>query len=165
MSTGESLLLFLPNHKLGVKLFGAYFQLRNRHPILKFNGTYAVYVTYSAAMPIHYGGNGITLYIHYSVETATSGSIIFETQFERVGDQQQDIDSDGFAPYQTSSATTIPSTSGLVDVMTISHADGSQMDNIVAGDSFRLRMRRRPGLAGDTVNDFVELLAIEMREN
>ena len=79
-----------------------------------------------------------------------------------IGDQQQDIDSDGFAAVQSVDNTTVPATSGNVDVVSIAFTDGAQMDSVAVGESFRLKVTR--DAASDTATGDAELVKVEIRE-
>ncbi len=113
-------------------------------------------------MPQHYGGGGVTVYLHYAMTSAVSGDVDWDAAFERIGDQQQDLDADGFAAVQSVDNTTVPGTSGLVDVVSIAFTDGAQMDSVAVGEAFRLQVTR--DAASDTASGDAELVAVELRE-
>ena len=88
--------------------------------------------------------------------------IDWDVAFERVGDAQQDIDSDGFAAVQSVDNTTVPGTSGHVDIVSIAFTDGAQMDSIAVGEYFRMKVTR--DAVSDTATDDAELIAVEIKE-
>jgi hypothetical protein len=94
--------------------------------------------------------------------SATSGDVDWDAAFERIGDQQQDMDSNGFASAKSVDNMTVPGTSGLVDVVSIAFSDGSEIDDIAAGEGFRLKVTR--DAAGDTAAGDAELLFVELKE-
>lgn len=102
------------------------------------------------------------MYLHYAMTTATSGDIDWDVAFERIGDQQQDIDSDSFAAVNSVDNTTVPGTSGLVDIVSVAFTDGADMDSVAAGEAFRLKITR--DAASDTTTTDAELLRVEIRE-
>jgi hypothetical protein len=166
MSTGDTLYVFHPyNIEPPATNYAALFA-RNQHIVLRFDPTTDEEAVFSTVMPQHYDGGGIDVYIHYSVDTAETGDVVFQSAFERIGDQQQDVDSDGFASFQCSGAVGVPGTTGLVDILSISHTS-SEIDGILAGEKFRLKIRRDADntCATDSVtaND-IEVHAIEIRE-
>jgi hypothetical protein len=118
---------------------------------------------FSGVMPQHYAGGGVTVYLHYAMSSATSGDVDWDVAFERVGDQQQDIDSDSFAAVNSVDNTTVPGTSGLVDVVSVAFTAGADMDSVAAGESFRLKVTR--DAASDTATGDAELIKVELREN
>lgn len=73
-----------------------------------------------------------------------------------------DIDSDSFATAQVVTAVTVPGTSGQVLAMSINISDGANMDNLAAGELFRLRVRR--DVANDTAAGDAELLRVALVE-
>ena len=102
------------------------------------------------------------VFIHYAMSTATSGDMDWDAQFERIGDQQQDIDADGFAAVNSVDNTTVPGTSGFVDIVSVAFTDGADMDNVAVGESFRIKIIR-DGIS-DTAAGDAELVKVEIRE-
>jgi len=130
---------------------------------LDFDATTNESAVFSAVMPQHYAGTtGVTVYIHYSMSTATADTVDWDVAFERIGDQQLDIDGDSFAAVNSVDDTTVPGTSGLVDVVSIAFTDGADMDSVAAGELFRLKITR--DAASDDATGDAELHAIEIRE-
>jgi len=139
------------------------FDTRNSHPVLDADATTNESAVFSAVMPQHYAGTtGVTVYIHYSMSTATADTVDWDAAFERIGDQQLDIDGDSFAAVQSVDNTTVPGTSGLVDVVSIAFTDGAQMDSVAVGELFRLKITR--DAASDDAAGDAELHAVEIRE-
>lgn len=164
MASGDTLAVFLPHGYEPPATNYATLDLRNQHPVLDFDdgGTANESAVWSDVLPRNYGGGGITVYIHYSMTSATSGDIDWDVAFERIGDQQQDIDSDGFASVQSVDNTTVPATSGNVDIVSVAFTDGAQMDSIAVGEGYRIKVTR-DGVS-DTASGDAELLRVEIRE-
>lgn len=162
MASGDTLLTFHPYNNEPPTSNYATLDLRNNHPVLDFAlGEIAIF---SFVVPRSYGGSGITVYKHYSMETAVANDIRLDTTFERIGDQQQDIDSDGFdATGVNGTDTTVPGTSGLVDIINNAHSDGDRIDNLAVGESGRLKITRT-AVAGTDASGELELIAIEIKE-
>lgn len=160
MSSGDSLLEFFPENGQQPTSNFATLDMRNQHPVFDFDDSTVEAIRFKAIMPQHYGGGGITVHLHYSMATATSGNIILSVAVERIGDQGQDVDADGFAAANTLSATAVPGTSGLVDEVTIAFTDGADMDSVAAGDLFRVEVKR----PNSTATGDLELHGIEIRE-
>ena len=108
-------------------------------------------------------GGGLTVYVHYSLSSATANDIKLEVSFERIGDQQQDIDSDGFAAAQNTGDITVPGTSGNVDIITATFTDGAQMDSIAVGEGFRMNIKRVAVVGTDATGD-LEIRFVEIKE-
>jgi hypothetical protein len=162
MASDETLLVLTPLNNEPPASNYATLDTRNQHPVLDFDAGTNESAVFGGVMPRNYGGNGVTVYLHYAMSIATSGDVDWDVVFERVGDQQQDIDSDGFASAKSVNDTTVPGTSGLVDVVSISFSDGAEMDNVAAGESFRVKVTR--DAANDDAAGDAELLFVEIKE-
>lgn len=162
MASGDTLCIFFPQDNEPVASNYATLDLRNVHPVLDFDASTNESAVFTGLMPQHYDGGGVTVYIHYAMSSATSGDIDWDVAFERIGDQQQDIDSDSFAAVNSVDNTTVPGTSGNVDVVSVAFTDGADMDSVAAGETFRLKVTR--DAASDTATGDAELVAVEIRE-
>ena len=143
MASGDTLLIFHPLHNEPPSSNAATFDTRNQHHVLDFDATTNESAVFSAIMPQHYAGTtGVTVYIHYSMSSAEADTVDWDAAFERIGDQQQDVDSDSFAAVNSTDDTTVPGTSGLVDIISIAFTDGADMDSVAKGEKFRLKITR-----------------------
>lgn len=161
MASGDTLLIFGPQNNEPPLSNPATPDTRNQHLVLDFDDSTSESAVFCTVMPRHYAGGGLTVYIHYAATSATSGDVDWDVSFERIGDQQQDLDADGFAAVQSVDNTTVPGTSGLVDIVSVAFTDGAQMDSIAVGESFRMRIAR--DIADTAVGD-IELLKLEIQE-
>lgn len=135
--------------------------LRNGHPVLDFDDTTQEAAIFSSILPRSYKGAGVTVYVHATLTSATSGTLGWDVALERIGAAQQDIDADGFASAKTITAATVPGTSGHVLVGSVAFSDGAEMDSIAAGEGYRIRIRRdvaSDNAAGDAELRFVEVV-------
>jgi len=164
MASGETLLILTPLHNEPPASNPATLDTRgvSPHPLLDFDATTNESAIFSAVMPRHYAGGGVTVYIHYAMSSAEADTIDWDAAFERIGDQQQDLDADGFAAVQSVDNTTVPGTSGLVDIVSIAFTNGAQMDSIAVGEGFRLKITR--DAASDDAPGDGELVFCELRE-
>lgn len=163
MASGETLVTFVPQSVEPLAAANARIDYRNYHPVLDFKDAATnENAVFSAVMPRNYAGGGVTVYLHYSMSSATTGDVDWDAAFERIGDQQQDIDSDGFAAVNSVDNTTVPGTSGLVDIVSIAFTDGADMDSVAVGEGFRLKITRDG--ASDTATGDAELRFIEIKE-
>mgnify|MGYP001574668878 CR=1 FL=1 len=138
--------------------------LRNLHPVLDFAPTPDEEAVFSGVMPQHYtAAASVVVFIHYAMSTATTGDIVLDAQFERVGDGSQDIDADGFAAVQSLTVVGVPATSGNVDIVSITFTS-AQADAIAKGEGFRLKIRRDGDNVADTAAGDLELRWVELRE-
>lgn len=163
MSSGDTLLIFTPLHNEPPSSNAATLDLRNQHPVLDFDATTNESAVFSAVMPRNYAGTtGVTVYLHYAMTTATADTVDWDVAFERIGDQQLDIDGDSFAAVNSVDNTTVPGTSGLVDIVNVTFTDGADMDSVAVGEGFRLKVTR--DASSDDATGDAELLFVEIKE-
>jgi hypothetical protein len=163
MASGDSLLIFTPQQNEPPSSNYATLDTRNGHLVLDFDTTTQESAIFTGIVPRHYGGGGITVYVHWAATSATTGTGGWDVAFERIGAAQQDIDSDGFASAQTITAATVDGTSGNVSITNVAVSNGANMDSIAVGEAFRLRVRR--DVANDTATGDLELLCVELKES
>lgn len=138
----------------------AAFDVRNGRVCLDFSDITQECVCFSSIMPNNYSGSGIGIYLHHA-SSGTTGNIGWIIDFERIGDRQQDIDTDGFSVSQAIGPVDVSSTAGEIDIV-YTNMPSSGIDGIVAGEFFRMRVKR--DVATDTLASDAELYAIELRE-
>ena len=163
MASGDVLLTLGPAAAVSPSSNGATHDARNGHPVLDFDDTTnedTIFV--NLVMPSTYGGGGVTVYLYYAMTSATSGDIDWDVAFERVADSHQDIDSDGFAAANSVDNTTVPGTSGFVDVVSVAFTDGADMDSVTTDDGFRIKVTR--DAASDTATGDAELWGLRIEE-
>lgn len=165
MASGDTLIFIDPRDNEWLGANPATPDTRNNHPLLDFSDTTDEKAVFKCIMPRNYAGGGITVYIHYAMTSDVTNKVRWEAAFERVGDGQQDIDSDGFAAAQAVNVAAVPATSGHVDIVAITFTNGAQMDSVAVGEGFRLQVERKPSDgANDTATGDAELWAIEIKE-
>ena len=162
MASGDTLCQFFPSDNEPPSSNYATLDLRNNHPVLDFDASTNEDAVFSGVMPEHYDGGGLTVEIHYSMTSATSGDVDWDVSIERIGDQQQDVDSDSFATANSVDNTTVPGTSGNVDVVQVTFTDGADMDSVAAGELFRVKVTR--DATSDTAAGDAELHAVHIIE-
>jgi hypothetical protein len=136
---------------------------RNNHPVLDFDASGDEIAIFSGVMPRHYAGGGITVTVYWMATSATSGNVKWDGAFERHQDDTDDLDSDSFASYQTTTDA-CASASGELAYTEIEFENGSEIDSIAVGESFRFRVRRNGSDSGDTMTGDAELKAVELQE-
>lgn len=114
---------------------------RNGHPVLDFDAAADECSYWHGFLPSTYAGGGLDVTLVWLATSATTGATGWLTAIERHEDDAFDLDADGFAADNSASATTA-SVSGEAQYTTIAHTTGAQMDSLVAGESFRLRVCR-----------------------
>lgn len=163
MASGDTLLTFSPLHNEPPASNHATLDIRNQHPVLDFDATTNESAVFSAVMPRHYAGTtGVTVYLHYAMSSAEADTIDWDVAFERIGDQQLDIDGDSFAAVNSVDNTTVPGTTGLVDIVSRAFTDGADMASVAVGETFRLKVTR--DAASDDAAGDAELVSVELKE-
>jgi len=163
MASGNTLIVFTPRCNEPPSSNAATPDVRNGHPVLDFDDTTDEAAVFSGVMPRHYAGGGVTVYAtgSWTSDTTNTHTSQLEVSFERIGDAQQDVDADGFAAAKDLTLT-VPATSGLTDVGSVAFADGAEMDQVAAGELFRLKLALDASDSTHT-GDF-ELHAVEIKE-
>jgi len=162
MASGDTLLIFVPQSYEPPSSNAATPDVRNDHPVLDFDDSTNESAIFSGVLPRHYDGGGITVYLHWAMTSATGGDVDWDVAFERIGDGQQDIDSDGFAAVNSADDNTVPGTCGHVEITSVAFTDGVDMDSIAAGEGFRMKVTR--DAVSDTATGDAELRFVEIKE-
>ncbi len=162
MASGNTLLGLFPLDADVVASNYATLDYRNLHPVLDFDAATDESAVFTAIMPRHYAGGGLTVYVHIAFTSATSGVARFDISFERIG-SVLDIDADSFATAK-SVEVTADATSGVVVVASLAFTDGAEIDSIAAGEAFRIKIVRDANHANDTAAGDAELVAVEIKE-
>ncbi len=163
MASGNTLVCLFPNDNEPPASNFATFDTRNAHPVLDFDAGTDETAQFTAIMPSNYAGGGVTVVLQWAASTATTGNVVWAVSFEDIGDETQNIGSDGFASAQSVTAAA-PGTSGLVQYSSVAFTNGAQMDSVVAGDLFRIRVVRDADNVNDTMTGDAELVGLEIRE-
>lgn len=137
---------------------------RNSHPVLDFDASTDENAIFAGVLPRHYAGGGVTVTIAWMASTATSGNVIRNAAFERLTNNDQDLDADGFATAIAASAAAANGTSGKLTYTTIAFTDGAQMDSLAVAEAFRLQVTRDADNGSDTMTGDAEVLSVEIRE-
>lgn len=163
MASGNTLLIFHPYNNEPPSTNYATFDTRNQHPVLDFDAATDEAAVFTAIMPRHYAGGGVTVYLHVTdtADTNTAHASYWDVSFERM--TAQDIDSDSFAAVQSTHVHP-NGTSGIPVVASIAFTDGAQMDSVAAGELFRLKVSRDANNGSDDWDSDAELLAVEIKE-
>jgi hypothetical protein len=130
-------------------------------PVLDFAvGESAVF---PMVLPRHYAGGGVTFRLICAATSATSGNFKLATAVERHQVGTDDLDASSFATAVTPADTAVPGTSGETVAIENAHADGSPIDNAVAGELVRVKVTRSAASSSEASGD-IELVGIEVRE-
>lgn len=162
MATGQ----FLCAAEAGAAQFPAsnapFFVTRNTHEVLNFDATTSWTCYFRMRMPENYAGGGITVMLAWMAATATTGTIGWLVALERLGDGGTDLDADSFASDATVTAETVDGTSGIMDYSSVNISNGANMDSVVAGDWFRLKVAR--DVSNDDATGYAQLVGVAIKE-
>jgi len=168
LATGNSLLTFLPFHNEPPSTVYAVLDVLTAvtgvRPVLKFDPATDWFALFTGVMPRHYGGGGVTVTLWYAMDNSASGNVIWDLAFERVadGDLLVAAGSDFAAVQSVTDAA--DATANQIDPAVVTFTAGAQMDAVVAGDVFRLKVSRDANNAGDTHTGNALLVAVELKE-
>lgn len=160
MASGNTLCTFGPQANQPPATNFATFDLRNGIPVLDFDASTDEDAIFGDVLPRHYAGGGLTVTIHWTATSATTGNVKWNAQVERMN---TDLDADSFAAAQTTTTAT-NGTSGIIATTAITFTDGAQMDSVAVGEAFRLKVTRDANDAGDTMTGDAELHRVEIKE-
>jgi hypothetical protein len=157
----KTLLWFSPLANEPPATNGATIGWRNGHPYLRFAPApaSAQAAVWTATMPTSYNGGGLIVRAFWT-SPATTGHGVLDAALERIATAGLDIDADSWATAVAASAVTVDATSGKAALSSIT-ITGASLASIVAGDLFRLRLRRD---LADTAAGNAEVLGVEFRE-
>ncbi len=162
MASGDTLAVFVPFDNEPPSSNFATLATRNLHPLLQFDATTSESAVFTSVMPQNYSNTtGVTVYVTATMTSATTNTLGWLLAFERM-DTGLDTDADSFASNQTVTAVTVPGTSGAPLILSLAITKGANMDSVVAGDTFRLKVAR--DTANDTATGDAELMSVEIRE-
>ncbi len=163
--TGDTLNIFLPQHATFPASNFATPDLRNNHPVLDFDGVTDEEAYFESYLPANYGGAGITADIYVMFTSATSGTVRFQADFERLNAGGPDQDADSFSGTFQSNGGSANGTSGITTKVSVSFTN-SQINGLLVGEPFRLKLRRdADGTSGtDDITTDAEVERVILRE-
>lgn len=164
MASGDTLVVFSATEGIPPASNYATQDLRNVHPVLDFDDSTDETAYFEGFLPRNYAGGGLTVTLIWAATSATSGTCRWSVAIERQ-DTGTDLDGNSFATAQTTGGAA-SATSGKPTYTTIAFTAGTQMDNLAAGEAFRLDVTRdADGTSGtDDMTGDAELLRVEIKE-
>jgi hypothetical protein len=133
-------------------------------PVLTYLDAAAAYMDFYCVMPSSYAGGGLTCTVYWSAATATNNAI-WQAALRAVPDDAEDLDTTAFAyDYNASAASAAPSVVGETSEDNITFTNGADMDSVVAGNYFILRVLRDPAHASDNLANTAYLHAVYIKE-
>ncbi len=163
--SGQTVGSFLPTDNEPPSSNYATFDVRNGHPVLVFPDAVVYAAIFTGVMPRRYVGGGVTVLIKWMNSTTSTNKVCFSATLERVDVGTTDLDADSFGT-QVIDTTGVAAnaTSGIQSQTSIAMTTGANMDSVVAGDVYRLKITRETGQANDTQAGDAQIVSIEIKE-
>lgn len=133
---------------------------RNAHAVLDFDAATDESAIFSGVLPSSYAGGSIQVTLFWMATSATSGNVVWQAAWEALA--ATDLDADSFASAQTVT-TACNGTSGILSTSAITFTS-AQIDGLVAGGAFRLKVTRDADNGSDTMTGDAELLRVLVEE-
>lgn len=109
---------------------------------------------------VGYDGGGITIQLPWSADTATTNEVRWNAGIRRFDDNAEDLDTSHSYAFNFTDSTAPTTSTGKVRYATITFTDGADMDLLVNGELFILRIRREATHANDDMAGDAELWAV-----
>lgn len=160
---GGTLLIFSPVHYQPTSSATAALDIRNSSLILGFDDSVTENAYFTAVMPRFYANQGIEVRIVWTQQSDTNMAhlCVFEVAFDRFNESGQSLDSTSEGIPKTGNGF-MADAPGKLSVITI-HFTATEVDGILGGDMFRLRVSRLPGDILDTMTGDAQVLRVELR--
>jgi len=134
-------------------------------PVVAYDDTTQEYMDFIGVMPPNYSGGGFTIRLFHSSADVASDVTEWQVAFRRVADDAEDLNTTSQTYDYNLVVATVASASGEVAYDVITFTNGSDADNVAAGDLFILRVTRDPTpSSGTDATGDAYLHSIEIKE-
>ncbi len=164
MASGDTLIIFgAQNFQQPASAF-AYMGIRNSHPVILYTPTGDKAAHFSGLFPRHYTNSGVTVTLIWAASSSVTPAEVcrWGVAFERMTENDIDIDADSFATEKTVDDNPL-TTSGALIYTTLVFTNG-EIDGIIAGEAFRLQVRRITTSVTGNMSGNAQLVFVEIRE-
>jgi hypothetical protein len=164
MSSGDTLGAFMPSHNVAPVTAYAQFDTRNGRLVLDFDAATIESAMFPGVLSRNYAAGGITVTLvgAFTSDVTITNAARLGVSFERLENNGTDIDADSFATEKTVDVSP-RATSGSLVYGTVAFSN-AEIDGLLLGELYRLRVRRVANDAADTATGDFELMAVELRE-
>lgn len=132
-------------------------------PRYAFDDTTVEYLDFHGlVLPEAYAGGGLTVSIRWGAAAATNKGI-WAAAIRRHNDDGEDLSASHSYSYQDTGDIDPPSGVGEEAYDDITFTNGAQMDNLAAGESFNLRLRR-PAPSGTKITGDMYFYELQIKE-
>ena len=135
---------------------------RNGHRYIEYTNAVSQDAYWTVVMPLNYGADGITVLIRWMAKSAVVGDAYWDVAIERHDIGGVDLDADSFAASQVV-ASTAQAASGQISEASIAFTN-AQIDGLLAGEEFRIRVRRLGADVLDTIADFTQVTSVFIQQ-
>lgn len=137
---------------------------RNGTWVLDYDASSKEEACFLGTLPSNYAGGALTLSVRTMATSSTANTFVLGGAIERRHVAGDDFDADSFASEQQSGGVAPSTTSGIKVAATISFSSGANMDSMVAGDDFRLKLARLVADSSDTMAGDLEVETLYLTE-
>lgn len=156
--TSNVLDYFTPNDAVYSQGSAAVPFVRNRHPLVVYPEGEDAYVDFQGALP----PSGIVKVVLDWAATVAVGNVLWSVAWERDNPTffvpQENLDVDMFAPAKTV-VSAAPTISGLLREASVTFTP-AEMNGLLPGEPYRLRVRRNAGVGTDTMLGDAQLFRV-----
>jgi hypothetical protein len=149
MSSG-SLLSFFDSRDNEVGVNNPNHRYLNDRPLLLMPQSVNSDFVVTRFMPWSYEAGGVTFTGAFMIPSTSIQAVRFRVAFERLKDDGQDLDSDGYGGNQDLQVLLSGLAANQAHTFNIPFNHGSEIDNVVAGELMRIRLRRNGTNAQDS---------------
>lgn len=161
VASGDTLSILVPFDLEPPSTLSCLLGSTNNHPVLVYESTTGLFGIFTTIMPQNYSNTtGVTVYIESNC-ASTTGTVGWLLSMERM-DVTNAPGTDSFGAVTTVTATSANATANLPIIQSAAITKGTNMDSVVAGDTFRLKVGR--DVANDTAVNPAQIFSIEIRE-
>lgn len=120
-------------------------------PVLRFDDSTVEYWDFHGVLQ-GYGGGGLTVRFAFAHASQITGNVTWGAAIRRIADDAEDLDTTAHVYDFNDVVDAVPDVVGELSYFQIAFTDGADMDNLVNGERFILRIRRSTGGAvGDAM--------------
>lgn len=137
---------------------------RNTYNVLDFDATTEENAEFERAMAEDFGTSGFSVEIEWAASSATSGNVVWGVALDRLVIDSTDMDSARTYATEKTVTDAAPANSGEFTRAVISFSN-SEIDSIVAGDTYMLKVARVAADGSDTMAGDAELKRVRLIES
>jgi hypothetical protein len=132
-------------------------------PVCRFTNSGVLTAYFPLIMPQFYTGGGVTVFLNWLAETATSGNVGWTIAFSRLNPNNQNFGTPAFGPSQSVAGVAVAGVAGVSKQSSKAVTAGTNMNGIVAGDQFVMSLSR-DNTVGSNAAGFADMMTGEIRE-